>query len=102
MTQLHEILKFKISRAGPWEACSDSGSLAAVYLAASAGPLRVFAPIVASAAGASALVAAFSFHLASLAPAAGGPAPASAEAAFAPFLASRVALPAVVGISCPA
>jgi hypothetical protein len=48
---------------------ADSGSLAAVCSAASAAAVRVFAPIAASVAGASARSAAFSLRLPSVAPA---------------------------------
>jgi hypothetical protein len=79
----------------------DSGSLAVVYLATSAAPVRVSAPIVGSAAGASAQAAAFSLRQAVRA-SVGGPAPASAGASGAPVLASQRAYPALAGISYPA
>lgn len=75
--------------------------MAAVWLAPSAAPLRVFAPIAASVVGASALAADSLPQQPSLAPAVGGPAPASAGAAVAPDPASRVPFPAVAGISGP-
>jgi len=50
------------TKACPLQAGPGSGSLAAVCFATSAAPLRVFAPIVVSAAGASALAAASSYR----------------------------------------
>ena len=79
----------------------DSGSLAVVYLATSAAPVRVSAPIVGFAVDASAQAAAFSLRQAVLA-SVGAPAPVSAGAAGAPVLASQRAYPALAGISCPA
>jgi len=79
----------------------DSGSLAAVYFAAFAAPLRVFAPTVASAADASALPA-LSSHQPCLAPSVGALALVSAGASVAPVLASQRAFPRLAGISCPA
>ena len=79
----------------------DSGSLAVVYLATSAAPARVSAPVVEFAAGASAQAAAFSVRQAVLA-SVGAHAPVSAGASGAPVLASQRAYPAHAGISCPA
>lgn len=79
----------------------DSGSLAVVYLATSAAPVRVSAPIVEFAAGASAQAAAFSVRQAVLA-SVGATAPASVGASGAAVLASQRAYPAPAGISCPA
>src|SRR5690348_16218829 len=79
----------------------DSGSLAVVYLAASAAPVRVSAPIVGFAVGASAQAGVSSRRHASLA-SVGAPAPVSAGASGAPVLASQRAYPALAGISCPA
>jgi len=79
----------------------DSGSLAVVYLATSAAPVRVSAPIVEFAADASAQPAAFSVRQAVLA-SVGAPAPVSVGASGAPVLASQRAYPAPAGISCPA
>ncbi len=89
------------TKACPSQAGSGSDSLAAVYSVTSAAPLRVFAPIVVSAAGASALAAPSSYQP-SLAPAAGAPAPASAGASVDPVLAAPGAFPALADISCRA
>ena len=79
----------------------DFGSLAVVFLAASAAPVRVSAPIVEFAAGASAQAAAFSVRQAVLA-SVGARAPVSVEASGARVLASQRACLALAGISCPA
>ena len=75
--------------------------MAAVSVATSAARSCVFAPVVASAAGASALFDASSLHQPSLATAAGVPALASAGASGDPVLVSRVGLPAAADISGP-
>ena len=79
----------------------DSGSLAVVYLATSAAPVRVSAPIVGFAAGASAQAAAFSVRQAVLA-SVGAAALVSAGASVAPVLALQRAFPGLAGISGPA
>lgn len=79
---------------------SESGSPAAVELAASAADLRAFVPIVASVAGAFARPAAASLDWPCLVPVAGAPSAGSAGASAAPALDSHVAFPAVAGISC--
>jgi hypothetical protein len=79
----------------------DSGCLAVVYLATSAAPVRVSAPIVGFAAGASAQAGVSSPPQAVLA-SVGDPALVSAGASGAPVLASQRAYPAPAGISCPA
>ncbi len=86
----------------PSEIIAVLASFAAVCPATSAAALHVFALIGASVVGAAAPAAAFSFRQASVAPAAGGPAPASAGVSVAPALASQIASPALAGTSCPA
>ena len=77
----------------------DRGSLVAGYFVVSVAPLRVFAPIVAFAARASAPVAASWLDQPSLALSVGVLAPASAGVLVVAGFALRVALPAVAGIA---
>src|SRR5271166_3692985 len=80
---------------------ADSGSRAGFFPATSAAAGRVFAPISASVAGASARSADFSLRWRFVGPAAGGPGPAAAGVSGGPVPASRKACPAVAGISGP-
>lgn len=68
-----------VRRYPAWYALTaDSGSLVSVYSAISAAPVRVFAPIAASVAGALARAVVVSLGLPAVALAAGGPVLASA------------------------